>query len=108
MLSRKLNESVIIGEGLIEIKVVGIKGERVRLGFDAPPDIRIDRAELHTSDPLNTSGMERSIALDHAEFVSLCKEVDEWYIHTTHKSFGPFAKRVDVINAWALELRKRA
>ena len=46
VLSRKLDESVII-DGNIKITVVKIQGDKVRLGFEAPEAIRIDREEVH-------------------------------------------------------------
>jgi carbon storage regulator CsrA len=45
VLSRKAGEKVIIGND-ITITLVEIDGNRVRLGIDAPDDIRILRAEL--------------------------------------------------------------
>jgi len=49
VLSRKLNESIIIGAGTpyeTEVMVVEVSGGKVRLGFDAPPDVRIYRKEI--------------------------------------------------------------
>jgi len=45
VLSRKVNESVII-DGGIRVMVVGIRGNQVRLGFEAPSGVRIFREEL--------------------------------------------------------------
>lgn len=44
ILSRKIGEKIIIGEG-IELMVVGVCGNRARLGIAAPPECRIRRAE---------------------------------------------------------------
>src|SRR5437899_2642589 len=44
ILSRKIGEKILIGEG-IELMVVGVCGNRVRLGIAAPPECRIRRAE---------------------------------------------------------------
>lgn len=45
VLTRKLNESLIIGNN-IKIKVVGIQGNRVMIGIEAPDDVSIVREEL--------------------------------------------------------------
>lgn len=45
VLTRKLGEEIIIGDG-IRVQIVAIDGHRVRLGFSAPPDVRIYRQEL--------------------------------------------------------------
>ncbi|WP_432407096.1 carbon storage regulator CsrA [Wukongibacter sp. M2B1] len=46
ILSRKLNESLIVGEN-IEIKVIKIEDGKVKLGISAPKDINIYRKELY-------------------------------------------------------------
>lgn len=48
VLSRKTEESVLIGAGgfLIRVKVLRIRGGEVRLGFEAPDGTRILRQEL--------------------------------------------------------------
>lgn len=43
VLTRKLNEQIIIGNQAITIKVVDVRGGRVRLGIEAPADVRIER-----------------------------------------------------------------
>lgn len=45
ILSRKEEESVVIGENII-IKVISIDKGNVKLGFDAPPQTLILRSEL--------------------------------------------------------------
>jgi carbon storage regulator CsrA len=54
VLSRKPGEKVVIGNG-ITLTVVEVKGNRVRLAFDAPDQVRILRAELACwqDDPLD-------------------------------------------------------
>lgn len=46
VLSRMVGEKVIIGEGLIEVCVVAIKGDKVKIGFKAPRDISVHREEV--------------------------------------------------------------
>jgi carbon storage regulator len=45
VLTRKLNESIIINDD-IRITVVGIRGNHVRLGIEAPDSVPIFREEL--------------------------------------------------------------
>lgn len=45
VLSRKLNEAIII-DGNIRVVVVGIQGNQVRLGIEAPSSVPIFRQEL--------------------------------------------------------------
>ncbi|QGJ69212.1 Translational regulator CsrA [Planctomycetales bacterium 10988] len=52
VLTRKLNQEVVIGDQ-IKIKVVKIDGNKVRIGIEAPENVRILRQEL-------VSGFEES------------------------------------------------
>jgi carbon storage regulator len=45
VLSRKVGEVIII-DNSIRVTITSIKGNQVRLGITAPPDIRIDREEV--------------------------------------------------------------
>ncbi len=45
VLSRKVNESIVVG-GNIEVKVLEVTGERVKIGINAPREISIVRQEL--------------------------------------------------------------
>ncbi len=45
VLSRRTEEAIVIGEN-ITVTVLGIEGDRVRLGIDAPRSMRIFRREL--------------------------------------------------------------
>lgn len=46
VLSRKPNESIIIGDE-IEIKIVEVKGDYVKLGITAPKSIPVHRKEIY-------------------------------------------------------------
>lgn len=48
VLTRHKDESLIVGD-LVEITVVEIRGNKVRLGITAPKDISVDRKEVHES-----------------------------------------------------------
>ena len=48
VLSRKKNESIIINEHIV-VTVVEIRGDKVRLGIQAPKDIPIHRSEIHAA-----------------------------------------------------------
>lgn len=46
VLSRQQDEGIVIDGGRIVIKVLEITGKQVRLGIEAPKEVRIKRAEL--------------------------------------------------------------
>lgn len=46
ILARKTNESIIIGDK-IEISIVDIRGDQVKLGIKAPKDVKIFRQEVY-------------------------------------------------------------
>jgi len=46
VLSRQRNESIMIGDD-IEITVVDIRGDKIRLGINAPPHVPVHRKEVY-------------------------------------------------------------
>jgi carbon storage regulator len=66
VLTRKLNESIIIN-GNIRVTVVGLRGNQIRLGIEAPESVAIFRKEL----------FDRSrIADQSGEFSGVCARSD--------------------------------
>jgi carbon storage regulator len=65
VLSRKMNERILIGDS-IRVTVVSVRGNVVRIGIEAPPDVPIlreellDPEELHRSDPAPTRNAGRA------------------------------------------------
>ncbi|MBO8164285.1 MAG: carbon storage regulator CsrA [Brevibacillus sp.] len=48
VLSRKKNESIMIGDA-IEIKVIAVEGDTVRIGIEAPRDVEVHRKEVYVT-----------------------------------------------------------
>lgn len=46
VLSRQRDETIIIGDA-IEITVVDIRGDKVRIGINAPKHVQVHRKEVH-------------------------------------------------------------
>jgi carbon storage regulator len=46
VLTRRVGESIIIN-GDIQVTVVAVQGEKVRLGIAAPASVTVDREEVH-------------------------------------------------------------
>jgi len=46
VLSRKKDEKIVIGDS-ITLMVVEIRGDKVRLGIEAPRDVTVHRQEVH-------------------------------------------------------------
>jgi len=63
VLSRKLNEEIVISED-ITIKIVGIENDKVKIGISAPKDIKVYRKELIDDiKSVNAESTEASAAL---------------------------------------------
>lgn len=45
ILTRRVGETIKIGEN-IAVTVLGVKGSQVRIGCEAPKDVRVDREEI--------------------------------------------------------------
>lgn len=48
VLSRKKNESIVVDTSIV-ITIVEIRGDKVRLGIEAPREVPIHRSELHAT-----------------------------------------------------------
>jgi carbon storage regulator len=46
ILTRKPSESIIIGNNVVKIKVLTVKGRQVRIGIEAPKEIPVHREEI--------------------------------------------------------------
>lgn len=45
VLSRKKSETILIGDD-VEVMVVELRGDKVRIGVSAPRDVSVDRSEV--------------------------------------------------------------
>ena len=65
VLSRKTGQEVVIA-GNIHVRVLEIRGNRVRLGFTAPQDVKIHRAELISAERSTLPAEERRASVGAA------------------------------------------
>lgn len=59
VLSRKLNESIVINQN-IKITVVEVRGDKVRLGIEAPKDVPVHRQEVQDAIERNGRNDDRN------------------------------------------------
>lgn len=45
LLTRRVGESLVIGDD-VTVKVLGVKGNQVRIGVDAPKEVSVHREEI--------------------------------------------------------------
>ena len=46
VVSRKANESIVIRDNIV-VTVVAVRGDKVRLGIDAPKEVTVHRREVY-------------------------------------------------------------
>ncbi len=64
ILTRRINESLVIGDD-VTVTILGVKGNQVRIGVDAPRNVSVHRGELAhkmTRHPLCARMIRRQIA----------------------------------------------
>jgi carbon storage regulator len=57
VLTRKPGEKIFIGDN-IKVTVVEVSGNRIRIGIEAPDDVRVLRSELYESWEKNAVGQD--------------------------------------------------
>lgn len=55
VLSRKKDESIIINDNVV-VMIVEIRGDKVRLGVEAPKEVSVHRREVYDAIKRNTKG----------------------------------------------------
>lgn len=69
ILTRRISESVIIGDD-VKITVLGVKGNQVRIGIDAPKSVSVHREEIYDRIQNEKSGNvadDQNVASDDQE-----------------------------------------
>jgi carbon storage regulator len=68
VLSRKKNESIIINDNIV-VTVIEIRGDKVRLGIEAPKDVTVHRREvyeaIHGQGPPGSKSRDREPGTSH-------------------------------------------
>ena len=59
VLSRLRDESIVIGDN-IRITIVDIRGDKVRLGIDAPVEVPVDREEVRIAKTIHPRNARKS------------------------------------------------
>lgn len=65
ILTRRINETLMIGDD-IAVTILGVKGNQVRIGIDAPADVAVHREEIY-----------RRIQVEKNQKISLEQYLDE-------------------------------
>jgi carbon storage regulator len=63
VLSRRLNEKLLIPCIGTAVQVLSIQGGQVRLGVDAPPEVAVFREEIYQGDPERDAAAPRGLAV---------------------------------------------
>ena len=68
VLSRKLDESIVIGDD-IRVKIISVEKGMVKIGIDAPSDVSIMRSEL--LEDVKESNIAASVDVDSQKITKL-------------------------------------
>jgi len=66
VLSRKKNESIVIDDNIV-VTVVEVRGDKVRLGIQAPKEVPIHRSEIHEAIRNEQAAQQKSPNVTQAE-----------------------------------------
>lgn len=76
ILSRKAGESFMIGTD-IEVKVTEIVGDKVKIGIDAPDNVKVYRKELRQTVESNREAAAKTISKDLLKFLESSLDVEK-------------------------------
>lgn len=85
VLARKVNESLMLGDD-IEIVVVEIKGDQVKLGIKAPRSVQVHRKEIYMEIRAENIKAASSQASSLAEIESRLRKKDKGSGHKKNRS----------------------
>jgi carbon storage regulator len=74
VLARKVGQSIVIGES-IELTVIEVRGEQVRIGIDAPRTISVHRKEL--LEQIRSENLQAAQQLKSDELPDVLKKIDD-------------------------------
>ena len=75
ILSRKVNEKIMIGED-ISLSIIEIRGDQVRIGVDAPKNVKVFRQEVFDAIKAeNMVAVESGPVLPQVDFGGASREV---------------------------------
>lgn len=70
VITRKVNEGIVIGDN-IELIIVDVSGDKVKIGINAPRDIRVVRNELLQTEQLNKEAAVPKAMVVSKDLISL-------------------------------------
>jgi len=66
VLTRQIDQSIII-DGNIEVTIVDVRGDKVRVGVTAPSRIAVHRKEIHEAIKRNQESQKSKVKSNNAE-----------------------------------------
>ena len=72
ILTRRISEKIIIGEN-VTVTILSVKGNHVRIGIDAPRDIKVNREEVFQRVLKERKGLSREQQRETLSALSLVK-----------------------------------
>ena len=74
ILSRKINEKIMIGDN-IAISIIEIRGDQIRIGIDAPKNIKVFRQEVFEAIRAeNKAASESALKIPKMDFAAVNKK----------------------------------
>ncbi len=70
VITRKINEGIVIGDN-IELLIVDVSGDKVKIGINAPREIRVVRNELLQTEQVNKEAASATPTVVSKDLISL-------------------------------------
>lgn len=73
ILSRKIGEALTVGDD-VEIKIIEVSGDKVKIGISAPSDVKILRSELRQT---MESNKDAAVGINPKKLLSMLSDMEE-------------------------------
>jgi carbon storage regulator len=73
VISRKTDETFIINDN-ITIHILEINGDKVKIGIEAPKDVKIMRSEILETEKINIEAQSNSVVIAQEEIKKIIKK----------------------------------
>jgi carbon storage regulator len=88
ILTRRVGETVVIGND-VDVTVLGVKGNQVRIGIKAPREVSVHREEIYKRIKEEPAAAQPEVRVSNGNGNGMAQQVRVHNGHNTHDDYRP-------------------